>query len=696
MEGESTTQASTPVGAVFLSYASQDAEAAKRICQALRAAGIEVWFDQSELRGGDAWDRQIRKQIHDCALFMPIISAHSQARLEGYFRREWKLAADRTHDMADERAFLVPIVIDDTSERSASVPDKFRDVQWTHLANGETSDAFIDRLSSLLSFDHAHGSEQPRPVPLTADGYPLKSQKPARKAGPFGRFGMPLTAAAGLIAVGYITVDRLWLPKRGTVPLQATPTSSPTGAGAQSIIPEKSIAVLPFVDLSEKHDQEYFADGMAEEVIDLLAKVPDLRVPARTSSFYFKAKLATVRDIARELSVAHVLEGSVRKSGDRIRVTAQLVRADNGYHLWSQTYDRDLKDVFKVQDEIANAVVQALQITLMGGPLTRPHGGTENLEAYQLYLRGLSASREGSRASLMVAHDFFEQAIKVDPEFGLAWVELSRDTLLLTDNGEFSTQVGHERGRQQAQRALQLSPDLAEAHALLSYVYRVSDWDWTAAEGESRRALALDPTNPTALTLAAGVPFTLGRWEEAEHLVRLALVRDPFFPLLNWWLGATQYGAGQLANAETTFRKLLEIAPEFAWARLYLAKTLVAEDKPEGAIALLMREKDEVNRLSGLPIALQAVHRDAEAEQALKALIAKYADSEAYWVAMAYAHRGDNEVALQWLDRAYRQRDASLQEIVGEHMFKRIAADPRYKAFLRKVNLPDSFPANQD
>ena len=412
----------------------------------------------------------------------------------------------------------------------------------------------------------------------------------------------------------------------------------------------KSIAVLPFVDMK---DQEYFADGMAEEIIDLLAKVPDLHVPARTSSFYFKGKATKVPDIARELNVANVLEGSVRKSGDRLRVTAQLVRADTGYHLWSQTYDRDLSDVFKVQDDIANAVVKALQISLMGGPLTRQKGGTENLEAYQLYLRGLSSMFQNTRASLTEARDYFGQAVKLDPSFGLAWAERARDAMFMTDNGFLSPKEGYESARQLAQHALQVSPDLPEAHAMLGYVYHGLDWDWPAADAEYRQALALDPGNPTALMFAGQLSYTLGRWEDSERQLRLALVRDPLRTISIWSLGTAQYLAGRFADAEATYRRLIELDPGFSWTHLYLSKALLAEGKPGAALATLQQEHDEESRLGFLPIALQAVGRKVEADGALTTLIAKFADFDSYYVAMTYAYRGDHDRALQWLERAY-------------------------------------------
>lgn len=452
---------------------------------------------------------------------------------------------------------------------------------------------------------------------------------------------------------------------------------------------EKSIAVLPFIDMSEKHDQEYFADGMAEEIIDLLVKVPDLRVPARTSSFYFKGKSTKVPDIAHELGVAHVLEGSIRRSGNRLRVTAQLVRADNGFHLWSQTYDRDLQDVFKVQDDIANAVVQALQISLMGGPLGRRSGGTQNLEAYQLYLRGLSSMWQNTSASLTAAGDYFDQAIRLDPGFGLAWAEQSRTTLFLTVNAILSPREGYERARQQAQHALQLSPDLPEAHGMLANIYRNFDWDWAASDAEVRQALALDPTNPTALMRAGQLSYTLGHWDEAERQLSLALARDPLATIAIWSLGTAQYGAGRFAKADATYRRLLDVAPGFLSGHAYLGKTLLAEGDPQAALAMVQQEKSEKTRQMFLPIVLQAAGRKTEADEALKTLIAKFANDAAYYVSMSYAYRGERDLAFQWLERAFEQKDQYFREMVGEPLFKNLANDPRYKAFLRKMHLPE-------
>ena len=290
-----------PSSAVFLSYASQDAAAARRICEALRAAGIEVWFDQSELRGGDVWDQKIRHQIRDCAIFIPIVSGNTQARTEGYFRLEWRLADQRTHLMARSRAYLVPVCIDDTSEAEAEVPDSFSAVQWTRLPQGNTSAAFVDRVLRLLSPDGHLGSGTVRqggvvePVASSVGASPVPQPAARTTGSPWRPQPMLLLIAAAVIIAGAYFVFRNVELSRRTSQTARPPASASPAVSPQSA-PEKSIAVLPFVDLSEKKDQEYFSDGLSEELIDLLTKVPDLRVPARTSSFYFKGQHATIAE----------------------------------------------------------------------------------------------------------------------------------------------------------------------------------------------------------------------------------------------------------------------------------------------------------------------------------------------------------------------------------------------------------------
>jgi TolB-like protein/tetratricopeptide (TPR) repeat protein len=645
---------------VFISYASHDAEEAQKVCSALEAAGFHCWIAPRNVVPGTLYADGIVGAIDESRILVLILS--KEAVSSAHVGKELERATSKRHPIIALRI--------DTAPLTRAFEYFLNESQWIEVGTGGT-DAAIAKLVEAVGQHLAPGNAaSPTHAPQSAVRRAVQSRKVWGVAGAF---------VVLAVVAAYFLVDKAWLHGHGE------PTK--ISAAPSTTIGDKSIAVLPFIDMSEKKDQEYFGDGMAEEIINMLAQVPNLRVPARTSSFFFKGKSTKVADIARDLGVVDILEGSIRRSGNKIRVTAQLVRADTGYHLWSQTYDRPFDDIFKVQDDIANAVVQALQITLMGGPLTRRRGGTENLEAYELYLSARSSMLHPSNSSLTIARENFDRAIKLDPDFGLAWAELSRDTLLLTNNGVFSPQEGYERARQQAQHALQVSPDLAEAHATLSNIHRNFDWDWAAAEAEVRLALAADPTNPIALMRAGQLAYTLGRWDEAERQLRLALVRDPLFTIAIWSLGTAQYGAGKYADADVTYRRVLEVAPGYGVGRSYLGKTLLAEGNPEAAVAM-MEQNDETER-EFLSIALQAAGRQSDSDEALKALIAKFADTQAYFVAMTYAYRGDKDRAFKWLDRAYAQRDQVLREIVGEPLFKNIEGDPRYKAFLKKMNLPE-------
>jgi adenylate cyclase len=654
-----TGQAAATSARVFISYASHDIETAQKVCSALEAAGFPCWIAPRNVVPGTLYADGIVGAIDESPIMVLILSKHAVESV--HVGRELERATSKRH--------LIIALRTDTSPLNRAFEYFLNQSQWIEAGAGGTGGA-IAKLVEAVKQHLSPGSAAAR-APQAAVRKAAMSQR---------AWGITGTLVVLALIGAYFFVEKARISKRVTLRQEAT--------AGMAVISDKSIAVLPFVDMSEKKDQEYFGDGMAEEIINMLAQVPNLHVPARTSSFFFKGKSIKIADIARELGVADVLEGSIRRSGNQIRVTAQLVRADNGFHLWSKTYDRPIDDMFKVQDEIANAVVQALQITLMGGPLTRQKGGTQNLDAYQLYLRGLSSMWQNTVSSLTAAREDFTQAIKLDPDFGLGWVELSRDTLFLTNNGAFSPREGYSRARQEAQHALQLSPDLSEAHSMLANVNRNYDWDWAASKAEVRQALALDPTNPTALMRAGQLSYTLGQWEDAERQLQSALVRDPFLTVAIWSLGTAQYGAGRFAEADATYRRLLEVAPDYFNGRSFLGKTLLAEGKPEGALAML-QQANENARLVFLPIVLQAAGRQTESDEALKLLIAKLADTQAYYVGLTYAYRGDRDLAFRWLDRAYEQRDQGFIAFVGEPLFKSIKGDPRYKAFLKKMNLPE-------
>ena len=468
--------------AVFLSYASQDAEAARRICEALRAAGVEVWFDQSELRGGDAWDHNIRQQIHDCALFVPIISAHTDERTEGYFRLEWKLAVDRSHLMSDDAAFLFPIVIDDTPDATARVPDKFRAVQWTRLPAGETPAAFPQRVSALLA-----GTARPA---RAAAGTIPGATTPWRRPGWWLAFAAVAALLAGVIGLlSWRAITRA--PGGAAVTTHAS-------APAASTAPAHSIAVLPFADMSAAKDQEYFSDGLAEELLNLLSKVPGLQVAARTSAFSFKGHASDIPTIGKQLMVANVLEGSVRKVGNHLRVTTQLVRAENGYEVWSGTYDRELGDIFHLQDEIAAAVVKALKVTLLGNSAPRSTS-TQNPDAYLVFLQGRAKMATQRIADAKAAAADFTRVIKLDPSYGPAYVELAGAKMFVaeyevTSNRQAEFRATIEECKVLIEQALALDPTNAQAFIERGHL-RAAFSDLKGAEQDYRRGIELNPNS---------------------------------------------------------------------------------------------------------------------------------------------------------------------------------------------------------
>jgi adenylate cyclase len=676
--------------AVFLSYASQDAQAARHICEALRAAGVEVWFDQSELRGGDSWDRQIRQHIHDCALFVPIISRTTQARLEGYFRREWRLAVDRTHDMADGKAFLVPVVIDDTNDQHAEVPEAFRAVQWTRLPGGQTPPVFVERVLRLLSPEPPHASVRSQP-PATAPFEVAASSSVAATTARL-RPAVLLIAAVVVIAGGYAAIDRFVLSKHvapaGLAPAPTVQSAAPTLAA----IPEKSIAVLPFVDMSEKRDQEYFSDGLSEELIDHLAHSADLKVIARTSSFQFKGKNEDVRSIAGKLGVANVLEGSVRTSGHAVRITAQLIRASDGTHLWSQSYDRQVSDIFKVQDEIAATVVEALKAT-MTGDMSESSGKERNIEAYNLLLKGNFIYERSHPGDSDLAIEQYKHALQLDPNYALAWAKLARVFIVQGLGAKSSKSEYESKARDALQRALAIDPDLAVAHRWLGRIHLNYRWDWNAARSELERAISLDPSGIEGglarEDLMIMTALTTGRFEDVVRQLYLDESRNPLDTSTLNVLGWLLYYGGRLEESATLLHRLLELDPAYDGAHSEAAQTFLLMGRNSDALDEAEKEGDETNKLPMLALIYWAMDRKNDADLALRQLEGKSAGVAAYDIGTVHAYRGEADAALTWLERAYEQRDSGMVFLKIDPLLRILHGNPRYRALMRKMNLPE-------
>jgi serine/threonine protein kinase/tetratricopeptide (TPR) repeat protein len=449
-----------------------------------------------------------------------------------------------------------------------------------------------------------------------------------------------------------------------------------------------SIAVLPMLDLSPGHDQEYFADGLTEELLNVLAKNPRLRVAGRTSAFQFKDKQEDLRVIGKKLDVSTLLEGSVRKSGSRVRITAQLVNATDGFHLWSETYDRELDDIFAVQDDIARSVAEALNVTLLGGEQGASAPRSTTAPAYNAYLQGRYFLELNTKESLESALRYFGEAVELDAGYAPAWTGLSLAYGSQASEGYSPVEDGYEKARKAVERALELDPNLAEAHAALAIVRRVYDWDWIGADALSQRALQLDPGNPSLILDAARVASTLGRLDEAHDLTRRAATADPLNVRVHYRLARYAYFLGRLDESTAAFQKVLELNPEYPGAHEDLALVYLAQSRPDAALAEMEQEKRDLWQRYGLSLLYHALGRQKEADFKLSELVENYQDVAAYQIAEVYAYRGEVNRAFEWLERAYAQRDSGLSQIKGDPHLKRLASDPRYAAFLEKMRLP--------
>jgi TolB-like protein/Flp pilus assembly protein TadD len=456
------------------------------------------------------------------------------------------------------------------------------------------------------------------------------------------------------------------------------------GVNDEAAIPvtEHSIAVLPFVDMSSGKDQEYFSDGISEELLNLLAKIPQLQVTARTSSFSFKGKEVAIPEIAHALHVANVLEGSVRKSGNAVRITAQLIRAGTDTHLWSQTYDRKLDDIFAIQDEIAADVVKQLKLTLLGAA---PKVRATDPEAYALYLQAGQLGRQFTAEAFQQSDALYRKVLAIDPRYAPAWHGLSRNFCLETGQGILPGKEGFAQAREAAMKALVIDPDYAPAHAQLGWIAIYDDNDLAGAAQHSARALALDPADPSALTASATLLQSLGRLDEALALDEALVRRDPVNVNALFNLGYHQRMAGRLDAAIASFRTVLSLSPSNGGTHCQLGIALLLKGDAKGALAESEQETSEIYKMIGLPMAYHKLGRKADSDAALAVLIAKYEKDAPSNIASVNAYRGKADQAFEWLDKAIEYGDGGLGEIVTDNLFDNIHADPRWQAYLRKI-----------
>jgi eukaryotic-like serine/threonine-protein kinase len=451
----------------------------------------------------------------------------------------------------------------------------------------------------------------------------------------------------------------------------------------------KTIAVLPFTNLSQQKDEEYLSDGMTEDILTHLVKIADLKVISRTTMMQYKGAKKSLREIGKELNAGVILEGSVRRADDQIRVVAQLIDATNDEHLWAETYDREFKQVFSIQSEIAQKIATSLQATLspeVKEMLTAPT--TVNTEAYTAYLQGRYFLDRKSNVDIERAIDYFERALKIDPNYALAWVGLSLAHGTQADYSYVTVQEGYGKARTEGERALQLNPNIADAHTNMGWIHKNYDLDWAAADRSFRRAVELEPRNAAAVRGASSLAYTFGRFDEAIALGKRAIELDPLLPAGYYNLGSYEYFAGHLREAEAAYKKALELWPQYPVAHMWLGRVYLAQAKPESALATIQLEPDRMWRLQGLALAHHALENAAESNRALAELMSEFSLPSGFQIAEVFAFRGELDKAFEWLDRAYEQRDGGFSMMKGNPLMRNLVNDPRYASFMKKLQLP--------
>jgi len=508
-----------------------------------------------------------------------------------------------------------------------------------------------------------------------------------------------------LIAIGLGVADRLAprapVPATDSSMAADTPADAAAGAAAQAgagpaveqpvrnQVAEQSIAVLPFADMSPESDNEYFSDGLTEELLNSLAKVRALKVAGRTSSFAYKDRDVDLRVIGEELGVAHLLEGSVRKSGNRLRITAQLVKAEDGYHVWSETYDRELTDVFAIQSDIAGHVVEALQVTLLGEDAVRMQsGGTTNVEAYNDYLRGRYLLNQGSRQdTLREAMAALERALEKDPAFADAWFAFANVMIALVANGWVEAEEGWERIEQAAVQTRLHAPQVAGGYMLEGYLLAYRDLQWNEARERMRRAVELEPGNSAVnfnyAVLLRGLPYH----DEAVQAMRRAVQLEPTNLVNQVFLGNILTTAGRCPEAKPVLQQVLAVDPGFNRAHYHLGVCEYLAGDHAAALAHFEAEPLGWMHATGRALALFKLGRHEEADAARAELVAVHGDRAAYQQAQVAAQRGEFELAFDSLERALAAGDTGVSQLLTDPLVTPLHDDARYEAMLERVNL---------
>ena len=491
-----------------------------------------------------------------------------------------------------------------------------------------------------------------------------------------------------VLVLAYFAIDKFVLdPKRDVELVKATQVEATAAAPQEEDSSgAKSIAVLPFVNMSDDASNEFFSDGITEELLNLLAKIPELKVTSRSSAFSFKGQNIDIPTVAKKLNVDHILEGSVRKAGNRVRITAQLIRVETDAHVWSETYDRELNDVFAIQDEISQEVVRALQIKLFG---RAPSTVLTDTQAYTLYLKGKHFDSLGDEKSWFAARAAFDEAIAIDPDYAPAWAALSLTLRNLANLGYIEQQEGYESARQAAVRALELDDTLAEAWAALASIQISHDWDWDRARGTIQTALQYGPRNVVVLVNAAAIARSTGQPVQAVDFARRAVELDPLSQSSLRTLGVTYWASGLHGEAEKIYRQILELYPDLETVNAYIAASLSLQGKSEEAWQFLDASSENLWQQFISVLVLIDLGRETEAHNLRQRLIDEEGNVMAHQIAEAYAQSGELDKSFEWLERAYLQKDSGITMVSYDPYLVPLHTDPRWEEFLLTVGMLD-------
>ncbi len=665
---EQTTGAHTRMPDVFISYASQDTAVANAIVDILEGNGLRCWIAPRDVTPGSHYADGIMSAISGAKALVLVLSG--SALTSKHVGKEVERASSKGRPIIAIHTDAAPL--------TPAFEYFLSESQWIDVGAGGLAAVAAKLVEAVRS---QAGS-------AVATG-PVAAPKDAGHAAttPLRRLVISAVAVVVAVLLASLVVDKFWLSRHAASERPVAAITPATGPAVPTIS-EKSIAVLPFTDMSEKKDQEYFGDGMAEEILNLLAKAPGLKVIARTSSFQFKGRTDDLRKIAATLSVSYVVEGSVRRSGDQVRITAQLIDALSGTHRWSETYDRSFRDVLTLQSEIATTIARELEVAT-GATDTALGSRFHNPEAYTVYLRGRSALDRGDRTRLSQAQRYFEQALALDPGWArpaeaLAWAYIMQVQYQFVASSE-----GWRQAQRAAELALHIDPSSPSAHAVLGQLNALRDFNWDQADSEFATALRADPNNIDALMFSANALAARGRLREAIEREDAALTVDPLNPEAMESRAIWLYFLSDLDGAEREIRNCLTVSPTYTYAHLMLGQILLARRDSQAALRETLRETTEGGRDLGLAVINFALGRADESNAAMAKLVRENGELSPYSVAQAHAFRKERQQAFDWLDRAYDARDSDLQFLRNDPLLAHIRADTRYRTLLRKMNLPE-------